>query len=48
MQNPFVTRARNFFRRYWQTALHWREKLVFKEEAFHLLLAAIVGFIGGW
>ncbi len=47
MQNPFVTRARNFFRRYWQTALHWREKLVFKEEAFHLLLAAIVGFIGG-
>ncbi len=40
-------RARNFFRRHWQGALHWREKLVFKEEAFHLLLAAFVGFIGG-
>jgi CIC family chloride channel protein len=46
-QNPFVTRARNFFRRHWQAALHWREKFVFEEEAFHLLLAAIVGVIGG-
>ena len=45
--NPFVTRARNFFRRHWQAALHWREKLVFKEEAFHLLLATGVGCIGG-
>jgi CIC family chloride channel protein len=27
--------------------LHWREKIVFKEEAFHLLLAALVGVIGG-
>ncbi len=47
MNNPFVTRARNFFRRHWQAALHWREKLVFKEEAFHLLLAGIIGVIGG-
>lgn len=47
MQNPFVTRARNFFRRHWQAALHWREKIVFKEEAFHLLLAALIGVIGG-
>lgn len=46
-QNPFVTQARNFFRRHWQAALRWREKLVFKEEAFHLLLAGIVGVIGG-
>lgn len=27
--------------------LHWREKLVFNEEAFHLLLAGIIGIIGG-
>ena len=44
---PFVTRARNFFHRHWQGALHWRDKIVFKEEAFHLLLAGIVGVIGG-
>ncbi len=42
-----LTRARNFFRRHWQGSLHWREKLVFQEEAFHLLLAGIVGVIGG-
>ena len=45
--SPFVTRARSFFRRHWQTALHWREKIVLKEEAFHLLLATAVGVIGG-
>ena len=42
-----ATRARIFFRRHWQGALHWRGKLVFKEEAFHLLLAGVVGVIGG-
>ena len=42
-----MIRARNFFRRHWQAALHWREKIVFKEEAFHLLLAALIGVIGG-
>lgn len=42
-----MTRLRNLFRRYWQSALHWREKLVFKEEAFHLILAALIGVIGG-
>ena len=47
LQSPFVTRARSYFRRHWQTALHWREKIVLKEEAFHLLLATIVGVIGG-
>ena len=43
----FVTPARNFFRRHWQGALHWRGKMVFKEEGFHLLLAALIGVIGG-
>jgi CIC family chloride channel protein len=47
MQSRFVTQARNFFRRHWQAALRWRGKIVFKEEAFHLLLAALVGVIGG-
>lgn len=47
IDSAFVLRARNYFRRHWQGALHWREKVVFKEEAFHLLLAAVVGVIGG-
>jgi chloride channel protein, CIC family len=42
-----IAKARNFFRRHRQGALRWREKLVPKEEAFHLLLAAGVGVIGG-
>ncbi|HEU6446887.1 MAG TPA: ClcB-like voltage-gated chloride channel protein [Verrucomicrobiae bacterium] len=45
--NNGVTRARNFLHRHWQRALLWREKLVPKEEAFHLLIAAVVGVIGG-
>ena len=44
---PLVTQLRNFFRRHWQAALRWREKMVFKEEAFHLLLAGLIGVIGG-
>ena len=27
--------------------MRWREKLIFKEEAFHLLLAGVIGVIGG-
>lgn len=41
-------RSRLFFRRHWQRAVQWREKLVFREEAFHLLLAAFVGILGGF
>ena len=47
MNRPLVTQLRNLFRRYWQSALRWREKIVFKEEAFHLMLAGIIGVIGG-
>ncbi len=36
-----------FLRRHWQKALSIREKIRFNEEAFHLLLAGIVGVIGG-
>jgi CIC family chloride channel protein len=42
-----VTRARDFLHRHWRSALRWREKLVLNEEAFHLVLAGLVGVIGG-
>jgi CIC family chloride channel protein len=42
-----VTRARDFLHRHWRRALRWREKLVLNEEAFHLVLAGLVGVIGG-
>ena len=47
MNNGIVTRARDFFHRHWRRALRWREKLVLREEAFHLVLAGLVGVIGG-
>ena len=43
-----ATRTRDVFRRHWQKALHWREKFVFKEEFFNLMLAGLVGVIGGF
>ncbi len=42
-----VAKARDFLHRHWRRALLWREKLVLKEEAFHLVLAGLVGVIGG-
>src|SRR5438477_1027298 len=42
-----VSTTEKFFRRHWQKALLIRERLRFSEEAFHLLLAAGVGVIGG-
>ncbi len=36
-----------FFRRHWQRALRIREKVRFSEEAFHLVLAGVVGVMGG-
>ena len=47
MNNGMVTRARDFLHRHWRRALRWREKLVLNEEAFHLVLAGLVGVIGG-
>jgi CIC family chloride channel protein len=43
----FVERVRNFVRRHWLKALQIRERLVLSEEAFHLMLAGIVGLMGG-
>ncbi|MGH7953515.1 MAG: ClcB-like voltage-gated chloride channel protein [Limisphaerales bacterium] len=47
IKNPVAASAREFFRRHWQRALRWRERVVVNEEAFHLMLAGIVGIIGG-
>ena len=47
MNSGMVTKARDFLHRHWRRALRWREKLVLNEEAFHLVLAGIVGVIGG-
>jgi CIC family chloride channel protein len=46
MNSGMVTRGRDFIHRHWRRALHWREKLVLNEEAFHLVLAGLVGVIG--
>src|SRR5713101_1074044 len=39
--------GRDYFRRHWQRALIIRERLRLSEEAFHVLMAAGVGIIGG-
>src|ERR1700684_3085366 len=39
--------TRNFIRRNFLKALHVRDHLVLSEEAFHLLMAGIVGLMGG-
>ncbi|MFN7140474.1 MAG: ClcB-like voltage-gated chloride channel protein, partial [Limisphaerales bacterium] len=39
--------TQRFLRKHWQKALSIREKLRFNEEAFHLVLAGLVGVIGG-
>jgi len=43
MNSGMVTKARDFLHRHWRRALRWREKLVLNEEAFHLVLAGLVG-----
>ena len=47
INSELLRQAREFLHRHWLGALHWREKLVFKEEAFHLVLAGFVGVLGG-
>jgi CIC family chloride channel protein len=47
LNNGLMARAREFLRRHWRRALQLREKLTLKEEAFHLVLAGVVGVIGG-
>ena len=47
MNSGFVAKVRDFLHRHWRRALKLREKLVLREEAFHLVLAGLVGIIGG-
>ncbi|MEK7781062.1 MAG: chloride channel protein, partial [Verrucomicrobiota bacterium] len=47
MDNQLVKRARDFVRRHWRQALQLREKFILREEALHLVLAGIVGVLGG-
>ncbi len=47
MNSGMVAKARDYLHRHWRRALRWREKLVLNEEAFHLVLAGLVGVIGG-
>src|SRR5580658_3995393 len=43
----FCTTARNYLRQHWQRALQVRQRLVLSQEALHLLMAEVVGVIGG-
>ena len=42
-----VAWTREFLRRHWQRALLWRERLRVSEGTFHLIVAAVIGVIGG-
>jgi CIC family chloride channel protein len=43
----FYAATRIFLRRHWQKALQVRQRLVLSQEALHLLMAAVVGLMGG-
>jgi chloride channel protein, CIC family len=43
----FLATARNYLRRHWQKALQVRERLWLSQDAMHLLLAGVVGMMGG-
>ena len=47
LNNGLMAKVQEFLRRHWRRALQLREKLTLKEEAFHLVLAGVVGVIGG-
>ncbi len=42
-----LLRLWNFLHHHWRGALEWRGKIVFREETLHLLMAGVIGFIGG-
>jgi CIC family chloride channel protein len=43
----FYAATRIFLRQHWQKALQVRQRLVLSQEALHLLMAAVVGLMGG-
>jgi len=42
-----LTQLHEFFRRHWKRVIIIRDRLRLSEEAFHLILAGIIGFLGG-
>jgi chloride channel protein, CIC family len=47
MNSGVARQARDFIHRHWRSALRLRGKFTLNEEAFHLVLAGLVGVIGG-
>jgi len=46
--NPTVLlRLWNVLQHHWRGALNWRGKIIFREETLHLLMAGVIGVIGG-
>jgi CIC family chloride channel protein len=45
---PYVEKSQAFVRRHWKRIISIRERIWFSEEAFHLVLAGVVGVIGGF
>lgn len=45
--NRLLAGAQNYLRRHWRAALQLREKFALREEALHLVIAGVVGIIGG-
>jgi len=43
----FFDTARIYLRQHWQKALQVRDRLVLSQEAIHLLMAGVVGLMGG-
>ena len=43
----FCSSARDYLRQHWQKALQVRQRLVLSQEVIHLLMAAVVGLMGG-
>src|SRR5665213_2224046 len=43
----FLATTRTYLRQHWQKALRVRERLWLSQEALHLLMAAVVGLMGG-
>jgi len=46
-RRDLIAPVREFFRRHWRGALVLRDRLRVSEDAFHLLLACLIGILGG-
>jgi CIC family chloride channel protein len=45
--NGLTQQLRAWLKRYWRSLLRWRDWFEFSEEAFHLVMAGVVGLFGG-